>query len=441
MFKNIITTAQNFLLVLFALFFGVYAFLDDLMNLEVLPFKGAPYFALYRLLLAVLIIFLFFLFTKIIPVNLILRKAFSQLFDFECIYPKWFSRGRVKRIEEGRTFFNNMLLKGDIKFFISSITGEWDIKQPFSEKEIRRLGLTNKLSFRILLCHPEASSLTRRAKAEEGQNIEIIKKRIIENTKYLLGLKEEFGNEVRWYINSPKFHIFASERIMFFSPFVDGISGHDTQRFAVKSDNNLYKAFQQWFDDEWDRATFPENEMSWAEQGVFRSKAVFLDRDDTLIKDLSYKGEDQEGTPARIEILPGVIEGLTLLQKNGYRLIIISNQEPVGIKIVSQDQLFKLTKMIKDEFLHKNILFDAFYYCQHSRAEKCSCQKPKGGLIEKALNDFNLDIGKCHFIGDSEKDAGVGKALPGLKVYKLTETETFLNIVDCIIADHPPTIR
>ena len=61
---------------------------------------------------------------------------------------------------------------------------------------------------------------------------------------------------------------------------------------------------------------------------------------------------------------PGVVSGLKKLRESGYRIIVVSNQQAVGLKLVDANTLDVLTKRIKDAFSSEGVYFDAFYYCR-----------------------------------------------------------------------------
>jgi histidinol-phosphate phosphatase family protein len=74
--------------------------------------------------------------------------------------------------------------------------------------------------------------------------------------------------------------------------------------------------------------------------------------------------------------------------------------------------------------------FDAIYFCPHDYSDNCNCRKPKAGMIERAEEDFSLNLPECYIIGDTQEDVIVGKSagfktilvLSG-KIRKETETD------------------
>jgi D-glycero-D-manno-heptose 1,7-bisphosphate phosphatase len=218
---------------------------------------------------------------------------------------------------------------------------------------------------------------------------------------------------------------------MHFSPFANGLSGHETKRYLLNSASPLYRAYVNWFDAAWERSVDARRESTWLLKSLGINKAVFVDRDDTLIRDICYFGSAEL---APIEILPGVIDGLKVLLDKGFRVIVVSNQQSVGLKVNDEFQLAKLTERIKGNFAQHGIGFDAFYYCKHTIRDDCNCRKPASGLIDQAVVDFGLDVRNCYMVGDSDADAALASSVPGLRVYRVTRERSFLEVVRIICA-------
>ena len=75
-----------------------------------------------------------------------------------------------------------------------------------------------------------------------------------------------------------------------------------------------------------------------------------------------------------------------------------------------------------------NTYVDSIYYCPHVPEENCNCRKPKPGLLIKATNDFDIDLEKSYFIGDSESDLKAAKEAR-CKGILLKNDQTLLQIV------------
>ena len=133
-------------------------------------------------------------------------------------------------------------------------------------------------------------------------------------------------------------------------------------------------------------------------------RAVFLDRDGVINKDIGYLHE-----PEKFELLPKATEGLKLMQEVGYRLVVITNQPGIGLGYYTKEDFFKVNKEMLKQLSSHNILIDKIYFCPHSKSEKCSCRKPSIGLIERSREELNLDLKKSFVIGDKSSDILAGK--------------------------------
>lgn len=139
-------------------------------------------------------------------------------------------------------------------------------------------------------------------------------------------------------------------------------------------------------------------------------KVVFLDRDGTLIFDIGYLNSCKS-----IRIIPGTIEALQIFTANGYELVIVSNQSGIARGYFTEDSFIKNHQCILDIFMSYNVYFLDNFYCPHlpkARNKKydlyCSCRKPHPGMIHKAANTHNIDIGNSIMIGDKISDMEAG---------------------------------
>ncbi|MBI4895951.1 MAG: HAD-IIIA family hydrolase [Candidatus Aenigmarchaeota archaeon] len=135
-------------------------------------------------------------------------------------------------------------------------------------------------------------------------------------------------------------------------------------------------------------------------------KAVFLDRDGTINKDISYLHE-----PEKFSFENNAIEGLKKLYDAGYRLIIITDQPGIGLGYYTKEDFFKVNSHILGLLAQHNIVIDKIYFCLHSMSENCECKKPKTALVKKAFEYYenNIDKENSYVIGDKTSDIQCGK--------------------------------
>ncbi len=139
--------------------------------------------------------------------------------------------------------------------------------------------------------------------------------------------------------------------------------------------------------------------------------AVFLDRDGTLIKEVSYLRHWKE-----VEILPNAIEAVRRLNQQRLPAIVATNQSVVARGWLAESQLQQIHRRLRGEFRLKGALLEAFYYCPHhpeatvvAYKSRCSCRKPAPGLLLQAAKELNLDLGNSIMIGDNGRDIEAGK--------------------------------
>ncbi len=141
-----------------------------------------------------------------------------------------------------------------------------------------------------------------------------------------------------------------------------------------------------------------------------KRKAIFLDKDGTLIPDIPYNIN-----PDLIILQPGVVEGLKLLKEEGYIFAVISNQAGVARGYFKYADLEKVEQKL-DLLLNKEgIQIEGYYFCPHhplgviaEYATACDCRKPEPGMILKAAKDLQIDTEKSWMIGDILNDVEAG---------------------------------
>ena len=133
--------------------------------------------------------------------------------------------------------------------------------------------------------------------------------------------------------------------------------------------------------------------------------AVFVDRDDTLIADVGYCKD-----PDRVQLLPGVVEGLQRLSRAGMAIIVVTNQSGLGRGVFTEDDLSAVHARLRSELEASGVGLRAIYYCPHLPEDNCSCRKPRPGLLLKAASEMDLNLKTCFMIGDRELDLLAGRA-------------------------------
>lgn len=142
--------------------------------------------------------------------------------------------------------------------------------------------------------------------------------------------------------------------------------------------------------------------------------AIFLDRDGTIIKDKGNIGEVKQ-----VEFYHYTFDSLRQLQKK-YLLFIITNQPGIAKGIVLQNQVEKVNLFIKSVLKREGIEIQSIYCCSHQKSDHCECRKPKTFFLEKAKNEYSLDLKKSYVIGDHPSDVELALNIEANAIYVLT---------------------
>ena len=132
-------------------------------------------------------------------------------------------------------------------------------------------------------------------------------------------------------------------------------------------------------------------------------KAVFLDRDNTLIYDHGYIHE-----PEKVFLLEGVGKGLKLLKEAGYMLIAVSNQSGIGRGYFEEKDFWAVNSKLQELLKPFGVQIDAFFFCPHKPDDNCTCRKPKTEMALKASQELNISLKDSIMIGDKDSDLEFG---------------------------------
>lgn len=141
------------------------------------------------------------------------------------------------------------------------------------------------------------------------------------------------------------------------------------------------------------------------------NKAIFIDKDGTLIPDIPYNVN-----PDLITLQEGVIEGLKLLKAQGYKFFMVSNQSGVARGYFGEEALAGVKQKVQQLLEADDIEFDDFYWSLNhpqGTVEKytvaCNFRKPKPGMLLQAAEEHQIDLQQSWMIGDILNDVEAGK--------------------------------
>lgn len=166
------------------------------------------------------------------------------------------------------------------------------------------------------------------------------------------------------------------------------------------------------------------------------NKAVFLDRDGVINKDTGYvyKAED-------FHFLNGIFHFCRVAQKNGYLLIVVTNQAGIARGYYTEDDFLALNRWMLERFKEEGIQIASVYYCPfHPKhgigiyRQDSKDRKPNPGMLLKAQDQFQIDLSHSVLIGDKDSDieagyaAGVGQIIALHGRYALKEAPGVIHI-------------
>ena len=139
-------------------------------------------------------------------------------------------------------------------------------------------------------------------------------------------------------------------------------------------------------------------------------RAVFLDKDGTLIDNVPYNVN-----PLCVTLARDAGRALRALKEHGFLLVVVSNQPGVALARFSLQSLGRVERRIQELLAPSAVEIDAFYYCPHlpqapnvRYAVRCLCRKPQPGLLRQAAREWQIDLTQSWLVGDILDDVEAG---------------------------------
>jgi D-glycero-D-manno-heptose 1,7-bisphosphate phosphatase len=139
-------------------------------------------------------------------------------------------------------------------------------------------------------------------------------------------------------------------------------------------------------------------------------RAVFLDRDGTIIEDSGYLSAADQ-----VRLLPGAVEAIARLNRAGLPAIVVTNQSGIARGLLD-DAAYRATARRLDELLaEQGVHLDAHYHCPHHPdfTGACECRKPGVQLYQRAAADYGLHLARSWWLGDRLRDVVPAERLQG----------------------------
>ena len=156
--------------------------------------------------------------------------------------------------------------------------------------------------------------------------------------------------------------------------------------------------------------------------GVGSRPAVFIDRDGTLTDEVGYVNH-----PKRLRLLPRSAEAICRLNDAGVAAVVVTNQAGIARGYFSEDVLHAVNAELVTQLGQAGATLDGIYVCPHHPTEgappyrrSCDCRKPAPGLLVRAAEDLDLDLGRSVMVGDKPSDLEVAPKVGARSVLVLT---------------------
>lgn len=139
-------------------------------------------------------------------------------------------------------------------------------------------------------------------------------------------------------------------------------------------------------------------------------RAVFFDRDGTLIEDRKFLSD-----PDGIAPLPNAASALRALNSADILVIVVTNQSGIARGFFTEEQYVLTAERLRDVFEHAGALIDAMYHCPHfpDISGPCECRKPGTLLHRRAAAEHGIDLARSAYVGDRLRDVLPAQALGG----------------------------
>ena len=128
-------------------------------------------------------------------------------------------------------------------------------------------------------------------------------------------------------------------------------------------------------------------------------RAVFLDKDGTLIENLPHNVD-----PSRVRLARGALHAVWQLSRNGFLIIVVSDQPGIALGFFSRVDLQPV-----ERHLRALLPLSGLYFCPHAPGGGCACRKPASGMLVEAAREHGVDLGESWMVGDILDDVEDGR--------------------------------
>ena len=142
--------------------------------------------------------------------------------------------------------------------------------------------------------------------------------------------------------------------------------------------------------------------------------AVFLDRDGTLIEDRGHLAR-----PEDVVFFADTVTALKRLQEK-FLLFVVTNQSGIAKGVIRKEDAESVNRHMREELGRQGVKISAIYVCPHQRSDGCECIKPNPHFLQKAADEYGLNLRSSFTVGDHPHDVSLGQAVGAKGVYVCT---------------------
>ncbi len=154
------------------------------------------------------------------------------------------------------------------------------------------------------------------------------------------------------------------------------------------------------------------------------SKAIFFDRDDTLIHDSNYMYKIEQ-----LNFIDGVFKTLKELQDRNYLLFIVTNQSGIGRGYFEEKDMHNFNNHMLGKLLEQGIKITDIAFCPHAPEDNCECRKPSPKMLNDLCKKYDIDKSQSYMVGDKNSDIKSGEKA-GLKTFKVLGEKSIREILN-----------
>ena len=145
------------------------------------------------------------------------------------------------------------------------------------------------------------------------------------------------------------------------------------------------------------------------------TRAVFLDRDGTIIDEFGYLTPTSE-----LRVFPWSADAIRLLNQAGFAVVVVTNQGGIGRGLYTREFVNQTHQALAQRFASAGAIVSAWEYCPHhpdaltdELRARCACRKPATGMIDAAVKTLggNIDLAQSWVVGDQWRDVQLGHAV------------------------------